>query len=100
MLWFQGDGNLVLYNPSSQAIWSTGTSGVTPSLLYFDYYSNLMLFGANFSTGNTGQPQQVWCQCVGAGPSQLQLLPDGDLAMYSLLGNGQLLVWHTDTAGK
>lgn len=47
----QTDGNFVLYNPASSALWSTGTSGTNASGLFMQDDANLVLYIFKWQAG-------------------------------------------------
>jgi len=47
----QTDGNFVLYDPSNNALWSTGTAGSNASAIYMQDDANLVLYVFKWSAG-------------------------------------------------
>jgi hypothetical protein len=88
-IYFQSDGNLVLYNQAMKALWSTGTDGKGAVALYMQGDGNLVLYNANMSP--------LWySQTDGRGSSSLLLQMDGNLVLYGPSG----ATWATYTQGR
>ena len=73
----QGDGNLVIYTASRQAIWATGTNGkgTAPYELSMQADGNLVVFGSTTSMWSTGAK-------AGTAPFTLIMQDDGNLVVY------------------
>ena len=69
----QDDGNVVLYNQNSKALWALGTSGKTIDNLQFQSDGNLVLYGA----GGVA----LWASGT-VGADKLVLQGDGNLVIY------------------
>ncbi|MBB4928834.1 hypothetical protein [Kitasatospora kifunensis] len=92
----QNDGNLVLYNSSGSAIWSSGTWGHPGGTTAFDQSDgNFVLYDSNhnalWATGTWGHPG-AW----------FFFQPDGNLVVYT--GGNQFAptgpIWSTGTYGR
>ena len=71
----QSDGNVVLYNQQSQAIWATNTRGIQPRELIMQTDGNLVLYGTN------GFPK--WASNTYNNPGAfLNVQDDGNLVVY------------------
>jgi hypothetical protein len=110
----QPDGNLVIYNPSNQAVWSSGTFGGGSSSLVVQNDGNTVLYGGSgptWSTQTAGPSQRdvLGIKMVGTAklfkgqrlfsPDKrrvLALQADGNLVLYS---NGKG-VWSSKTFGS
>jgi hypothetical protein len=88
VLLHQTDGNVVLYGPRFQPIWSTGTSGNSNSShLVMQPDGHLVLYNTS------GQP--MWYNNMsGSGGNRLSLQADGNLVEYNTSGQA---VWHVNT---
>ncbi len=84
----QGDGNLILYNPSQVPLWASRTSG--------DFNTYAVLQGdGNFVIYDNGRP--LWASGTGgASPCTLHLQGDNNVLIYGPSGP----VWATNTAGR
>lgn len=86
--YLQGDGNLVLRDAASTAVWTSSTNGKGGVKLTLQADGNLVL--AN-SSGQT-----VWASTTnGKGVSRATLQDNGDFALFTA---ANALVWHTNTA--
>lgn len=75
MLILQGDGNLVLYNASMRALWSSVTSGKPASFLVMQLDGNLVLYDTSM--------RPLWASGTdGRGASRLVLQDDTNLVIY------------------
>lgn len=73
-LYFQGDGNVVLYGPSG-SLWSSGTDGSEAQKLILQSDGNLVLYA------KSGRP--LWNSgTAGRGISSWNVQPDGNLVLY------------------
>lgn len=116
--WFrltmQTDGNLVIYDKTGAALWSTNTQGSAAHYAYFQEDGNLVLYdnatgvtvpASNFPTG-TGQ---ILCSNTNAsklfkgqslysknGWYRLWMQTDGNLVIYN---KANRVIWNTNTAG-
>jgi hypothetical protein len=79
-LWLQQDGNLVLYGPNNNHIWSTNTSGNVPAFLTMQMDGNLVLYG--YSQGSVGPMQQLWASDTSTPMSVLYLATTGALTIF------------------
>ncbi len=85
---FQNDGNLVLYNPSSRAIWATGTNHKA-DLFVVQADGNVVLYGGG---------RAVWTTNTGGNPGAfLAIQSDGNLVVY---GRNHNVLWSTGTGGR
>ncbi|MDX1694959.1 MAG: hypothetical protein R3208_14425, partial [Ketobacteraceae bacterium] len=81
-LTLQNDGNLVLRDINSQALWSTDTHGTAATRLILQMDGNLVLY--------TDSDNPVWASnTVGSGASELRLNDNGSLVLYQ----GTKSVW-------
>ncbi len=89
-LYYQADGNLVLYtNGLSKALWSSRTNGTTPGKCIMQGDGNLVIYNP------ANHPQ--WSSKTGGHPNQgifLEVRDDGNVVVRRL--NGQIL-WQTNT---
>jgi hypothetical protein len=75
-LFYQGDGNLVLYNQSTgAALWSSGTSSTSPGFATLDLDGRLKIYNSNSTTPS-------WT-LGNAGENVLRLLNDNTMVMFS-----------------
>jgi uncharacterized protein DUF5010 len=83
-LYCQGDGNLVLYQDGSSALWSTRTTGGNAGFATMQSDGNFVVYKSDgspvWATGTDGHPG-----------AYLVVHSDGDLVIYSV--NGSML-WH------
>jgi len=83
-LYYQGDGNLVLYQNRSSAVWSTGTTGGNAGFATMQSDGNFVVYNGNgspvWATGTNGHPG-----------AYLVVHSDGDLVIYSPSGS---ILWH------
>lgn len=86
-LWYQGDGNLVLYNRDGVPFWSSGTQGSSPGVVIMQGDGNLVIY--DFS----GIP--VWASMTFWAGSVLSMQGDGNLVIYA----AGIPVWASDTPG-
>jgi V8-like Glu-specific endopeptidase len=87
---FQTDANLVLYNPSGQAIWNTATNQAEPDTFVVQADGNMVLYK------NGGIP--VWHTITGGNAGAfLAIQWDGNVVVYDRNGKP---IWSTNTAGK
>jgi hypothetical protein len=88
ILLYQGDGNLVLYDPGGAPLWASQTSGTAPGVLVMQGDGNLVLYDGNDSpvwhTGTHGFPG-----------ARLQVQDDGNVVVYDRDG---VPLWATHTA--
>jgi len=85
----QGDGNLVLKNQSSQALWSSKTNGTGANRVVLQGDGNLVIY--------TSSNQAVWASNTnGTGVDRLVLNNDGSLALYA----GNDVVWAVNGDGN
>jgi len=72
----QGDSNLVLYNQTNQAVWSSGTAGRSVAYLVMQGDSNLILYD---TSGNA-----VWnTNTRGMGGNHMAVQDDGNIIVYT-----------------
>ena len=103
MLAFQSDGNVVLYNSSSVAVWSTGTNGMTAVIFAMQADGNLVLYSrapyestdAIWASGSTPPTGKSGGGTFGTA-SKLMVQDDGNLVVYALSNNAVL--WASGTA--
>ncbi len=114
-LFMQSDGNLVLYNTSNVATWSSGTSGNPGAYLALQTDGNLVIYSSTgtalWSTGTLSQPDHLSrvdysLSNTNLYPGQSLLTPDGKYRMV-LQKDGNLVVyspthpiWNSMTSGK
>jgi hypothetical protein len=83
-LHYQGDGNLVLYQNSSSALWSTGATAGNAGYATMQSDGNFVVYNSGgspvWSTGTNGHPG-----------AYLVVHSDGDLVIYSTTGS---ILWH------
>lgn len=85
----QGDGNLVLYNPSNKPLWATGTVG-RGYKLKVQGDGNVVLYDSN--------GQALWATMTNGNPGAFfSIQPDGNLVVYRLSDRRPL--WYTATDG-
>jgi pimeloyl-ACP methyl ester carboxylesterase len=78
-LYYQGDGNLVLYrNSTGQPLWWTGTSGPAGE--------TAMQGDGNLVVYNAAGQAQWWSGTVGYGGARLAVQSDGNLVIYDAYG--------------
>lgn len=88
-LHMQGDGNLVLRNAASSAIWSSQTNGKGAVRLDMQGDGNLVLY--------TSASQAVWATGTnGKGANRATLQDNGDFVLYTASNQK---VWSTNTGG-
>jgi hypothetical protein len=88
-LYFQGDGNLVLRNAASSALWASGTNGKGAVRLDMQGDGNLVLY--------TSASKAVWATGTnGKGANRAVLLDSGNFALYTASNQS---VWATNTGG-
>ncbi|TQF05406.1 hypothetical protein E6W39_28195 [Kitasatospora acidiphila] len=94
-LTLQNDGNLVLYNSSGSAIWSSQTWGHTPGSAFMQSDGNFVLYDNNH---NALWSTSTW----GNSGAWFFFQPDGNLVVYT--GGNQFdpsgPIWSTGTYGK
>lgn len=87
-LLYQGDGNLVLYRGDGVALWSSGTTGLTPGHVTMQADGNLVIYGPGgvpqYVTGTSGNANAI-----------LTLQNDGNLVIYT---TGGVPVFVTNTS--
>ncbi|AFZ11546.1 Curculin domain protein (mannose-binding) lectin [Crinalium epipsammum PCC 9333] len=72
---FQGDGNLVLYNPQGKAIWATGTDNTGADIFSVQADGNVVLY-------DRGKP--VWATDTSGRPGAfLAIQTDGNVVVYA-----------------
>lgn len=84
----QYDGNLVLYNPAMQPIWSSGTSGRPGSYMVLQYDGNLVVRDGN---GNalynifdfSRSPHAIYTSGVGGPSSFLSVEDSGNMIVFA-----------------
>jgi len=92
-LLLQFDGNLVLYNPSGVAIWSTQTAGWGTPRVALMAGTVIKIFYTNDSIYTSqGLPN-----CVATCPAYLAVQDDGNLVMYA---PGGVPAWSSGTWGQ
>jgi lysophospholipase L1-like esterase len=85
----QHDGNLVLYGPSTRALWASNTVGSNADHLRMQGDGNLVIYGPG--------DRPVWSSNTAGHPNSfLTVQNDGNVVIYS---NGQA-IWSTGTAGQ
>lgn len=88
-LYLQGDGNLVLRNAASTALWSSATNGKGAVRLDLQGDGNLVLY--------TASGQAVWATGTnGKGANRAILQDNGNFVLYTA---SNLSVWATGTGG-
>ncbi len=88
-LYMQADGNLVLRNAVSSALWTTGTSGTGAARLDMQGDGNLVLY--------TAASQAVWASGTqGKGANRAVLQDDGNFVLYT---SANQPVWASNTGG-
>jgi len=85
---FQGDGNLVVYNPSNNPLWHTGTMGQAARLIW-QTDGNLVLYDA------VNQP--LWSSATQGQGARLIFQGDGNVVIYS---SANRPLWATGTHNK
>ncbi len=75
----QADGNFVVYGPSGQVLWATGTGGTANPELALQTDGNLVLYGSSGAH---------WWTATGGANAQLSMQDDGNLVLYA--GSGGL----------
>jgi surface antigen len=88
MLILQGDGNLVLYGPGGQPLWSSGTNGHTVNYAILGNDGNFVLYGPGGSV--------VWATYT-SGATKAIVQDDGNFALYNASGTS---VWSSQTGGQ
>jgi hypothetical protein len=89
-LFYQHDGNLVIYKNGTQPIWATGTDGKAPKSLNFQSDGNIVLYGYN--------PAVAWAaNCHNKAGKYLILQNDGNLVIYTARNRA---IWATNTWEK
>lgn len=83
-LTLQTDGNLVIYDASSNAVWNTGTYGQRVDFAIMQVDGNLVLYGAGAA---------VWASGTGSPHSRLFIQNDGTMAIHALNAK-----WSTKTS--
>ncbi|MGE5453446.1 MAG: hypothetical protein ACM3VZ_16575 [Acidobacteriota bacterium] len=87
-LYMQGDGNLVLRNAASTALWASGTNGKGGVALSMQGDGNLVMY--------TAGGQAVWATGTnGKGATRATLQSDGNFVLYT---STNAAVWSTNTA--
>ena len=87
---FQNDGNLVLYNPSGQAIWNTATDQSSANKFVVQTDGNIVLYN---SSG-----QAIWDACTGGNSGAVLAIQwDGNVVIYDRSGKP---IWFTQTTGR
>jgi hypothetical protein len=77
----QGDGNLVEYNSSSQALWASDTSGEPGNYVIMQSDGNLVMYSSS------GQPRWVsGTYGIGGGSAYLSLQGDSNVVIYDSSG--------------
>lgn len=98
---FQTDGNLVVYNHLSEAIWNTETGGQGATYLAFQPDGNLVIYAGRKALWNS--------ETAGHPGSHLAIQADGNIVIYSPKTNGpvfqsgtavQTFVFHGAKADK
>jgi Peptidase_C39 like family len=84
---FQGDGNLVMYNPSGRPIWATGTNGYAQRVA-FQGDGNVVLYDGN--------NRAIWATNTDGRGRLFAFQADGNFVVYD--GNGRA-VYSTGTYG-
>ncbi len=88
VLWMQGDGNLVVRDPSRTAIWTSGTYGRPNAQLQMQGDGNLVIYSASGPA--------IWSSATnGQSGAQLRMQSDGNLVIYI----GGTPIWATNTRG-
>ena len=88
-LYFQPDGNLVLYRNDGSSLWSSSTVGSGATQAYFQSDGNLVLYNQS--------GQSVWHSNTYNYPcAQLYVQNDGNAVIKSVDGQ---IVWQTGTGG-
>jgi hypothetical protein len=74
-LTLQFDGNIILYDRNTTAIWTSGTQGTTPGELVMQADGNLVLYSPT--------PQPIWASGTQGHPgARLAVQTDGNLVIY------------------
>jgi hypothetical protein len=88
-LFYQGDGNLVLYRADGKPLWASQTAGTAPGQAVMQGDGNFVIYDAHgtpmWHTGTNGHPGSV-----------LALQDDGNLVIYNASG---VPIWTSGTAG-
>jgi hypothetical protein len=86
---FQNDSNLVLYNPSGQAIWSTGTNTASPDKFVVQTDGNIVLYR---------QYTPVWATATNNSNGVVFAIQwDGNVVVYDRSGRP---LWATNTVAR
>lgn len=85
---FQGDGNLVIYNPSGTPLWHTGTMGQAARLVW-QTDGNLVLYD--------GGNRPIWSSGTQGQGARLIFQGDGNLVIYT---SANQPLWSTGTHNK
>ena len=95
ILVMQQDGNVVLYNPSGVAIWSTNTWGEGGQVFIMQSDGNLVLYGDNGA---------LWASQTAGNPGAfLNVQDDGNLVVYragSTTETANNALWASNTGGQ
>ncbi len=85
---YQGDGNLVLYNPNWRPLWASGTTLGSPGFVTMQGDGNLVIYGSDDAP--------VWSEGAGWGHAGAHLVmqDDGNLVMFD---GGGVPLWATNT---
>ncbi len=85
---FQGDGNLVLYNPSKKPIWASNTHGKGATTFAVQVDANIVIYAGS---------KALWASNThGHQGASLAIQNDGNVVIYE----GTQPIWATNTYGK
>ena len=87
-IFFQNDGNFVVYNPSRRAVWNSGTGGSDAVKLVMQDDGNLVIYNSN--------NRPIWYSGTDIRGSFLAIQQDGNVVIYK----GRQAIWNTDTGGR
>ena len=89
-LYYQGDGNLVVYRDDGVPIWASGTDGTSPGNVTMQGDGNLVM------TDGYGTP--IWSSDTWGNPGAYLIMQgDGNLVIYRSDG---VAIWASGTAGS
>ncbi|HEY9702873.1 MAG TPA: ricin-type beta-trefoil lectin domain protein, partial [Allocoleopsis sp.] len=85
---FQGDGNLVLYSPSGQPLWATGSERMGATGFAVQTDGNIVLYASG---------KAIWASNTAGNPgAYLAIQTDGNVVVYNSANNP---LFNTNTAG-
>jgi hypothetical protein len=92
-LFLQTDGNVSLYNNSSQLVWATNTSGIQPRDFTMQPDGNLVLYDV------AGNPK--WNSNTSGNPGAFfRVQDDGNLVVYRKTETADNALWQSGTFGR